>query len=477
MLVVGFAYMAWIFWSPINLLFGFIPGTTFNIPALVVNTILFAPAIYFIVRKWLRTMTKRSGGPAAGIDTVEPGTGVPEPGDEWGTATRPYTAKKETRIIGPKSEIREAPAGLSDGFFVKLPDLDTGEEIFDMSELHGKAMRRSVVTSGGWIHKAVRSRSMGSLKASDSPQHGRPVRSRIPTGDIRSIHIPATVMAAVSRLGKFRESGSVKIAREDLRESVFTARVPLTMILVIDVSMSMKGSMREVRSVLEQIERETRGSRDRVGIIAFKDSGAIEVQAPTTNWNKIYRAMGKLRISGLTPLAEALMKGLETIKRERMRNPSIEPLIVLVSDFSPNIPLAQSAGPGHASYTPVRDLVKSGRLIRKNKVRLAAIDVNREHAKWAKILKRPYHDALELAATLRMKKDGLHDPIEAVLSVHELRQAFGAFLVARSSGGRAFLPKELEREKSIVGALLAGSHTKSKLRASDLKDAEAYLVP
>jgi len=475
MLVVSFAYFAWIFWSPVNVLFGFAPGTTFNLTALLINTVIFAPIIYLLVRKWLRTMTKRKSGPAAGIDTVEPGRGVPEPGDEWGTATRPYDAKKEIRIIGPKSEIREAPLGLDDGFFVKLPDLDTGEEIFDIEELRSRVMKRSVVTSGGWIQKSVSSRSMGSLKASDASKHGRPMRSRIPSGDVGSIHIPATVMAAIARTGKVEPGKPIHIAREDLRESVFTARTPLTILLVIDVSMSMKGSMKEVRGVLEQIERETRGSRDRTGIIAFKDSGAIEVQAPTTNWNKIYRALGKLRISGLTPLAEALKKGLETIRRERMRNPNIEPLIVLISDFSPNIPLAQSAGPGHASYTPVRDLVKAARLIRKSKVRLAAIDVNREHAKWAKILKRPFHDALDLAANLRMRKDELHDPIEAVLAVHEFRQAFGAYLVARTSGGRAYLPRELEREKSVIGAFLRGSKTRARLRTQDLKDAEEYL--
>ncbi len=458
------------------MLFGFLPGTTFNIPSLILNTIVFAPAMFFIVRKWLRTMTKRKSGPAAGIDTVEPGRGVPEPGDEWGTATRPYTAKKETRIIGPKSDIREAPVGLDTGFFVKLPDLDTGEEIFDIEELKTMVMKRSVVSSGGWIHKSVSSRSMGSLKASDSPQQGRPVRSRLPTKEVRSIHVPATVMAAVARTGKPPPGESINIAQEDLRESVFTARNPLTIILVIDVSMSMKGSMQEVRDILGQIERETRGSRDRTGIIAFKDSGAIEVQAPTTNWNKIYRALGKLRISGLTPLAEALKKGMDTIRRERMRNPDIEPLIVLISDFSPNIPLAQSVGPGHASYTPVRDLVKAARLIRKAKVRLAAIDVNGEHAKWAKLLKRPYHDALELAATLRMKKDGFHDPIETVLAVPEFRKTFGAFLVARTSGGRAFLPKELERETSVIGAFLSGSRMRSRLRSQDLKAAEEYLT-
>jgi Mg-chelatase subunit ChlI/Mg-chelatase subunit ChlD len=474
MMVVGFAWFAWIYWTPLNMLFGLLPGVLPTLPILIIDTIAFAPLMYLIVRKWLSGMTKRESGPAAGIDTVEPGKGIPEPGDEWGVATRPYSAKKETKVIGSKSEVRE-PFGIDSGFFVKLPDLDTGEELFDIEELQSRIMRKSVVSSGGWIQKRVSSRSMGTLKTSDSSQYGRPVRSRRPQGEVQSIHIPATIIAAVTRTGKIGPSQKIEITKEDIRESVFTGRTPLTVLLVVDVSMSMKGSMKEVRDILEAIEQETRGSKDRTGIIAFKDSGAIEVQAPTSNWNKIYRALGKLRVSGLTPLAEALMKALETVRRERMRNRNIEPLIVLISDFAPNIPLAQSVGPGHARYTPIRDLVKAARLIRKANVRIAAVDVNPEHANWSRFLQRPFHDALELAANLRMKKEGHNDPIETVLAVPEFRKTFGAFMVARAGGGRAFLWKELLRARSILGEFLSGSKTKTRIRSEDLQEAEAYI--
>ncbi|MFX1607223.1 MAG: VWA domain-containing protein, partial [Promethearchaeota archaeon] len=398
----------------------------------------------------------------------------PEPGDEWGLATRPYTPQIPDMVTGPKSEIREAPFGLDDGFFVKVPDIDAGEELFDLEKLRKRAMIRARVSSGGWIKKRVSSRAAGSLKSSDTMKHGRPVRSRIPIREVGSIHIPSTIMAAVARTG--RTSGeSMKITKEDLRESVFTGRTPLTVILVIDVSLSMKGSMEQVRKFLERLEGETRGSKDRTGIVAFKDSGAVEIQAPTTNWNKIYRALGRLKISGLTPLAEALKKSLETIKRERMRNEGIEPLLILISDFSPNIPLAQSVGPGHERYTPVQDLVRTARLVRKAKVRLAAVNVDPEQAKWPKFLKRPYHEALELAAVLRMRKEGLHDPIETILKVEEFRKTFGAYLVARAAGGRAYLSHDLMKESSILGTLLSSSLSRSRLREQDLRQVEAYL--
>ncbi len=474
MMVVIFLYFAWIFISPINWVFGTQILQFPSLPALIINTIVFAPLIWKLIRKWLEVMTRRSSGPAAGIDTVEPGGGMPEPGDEWGLATRPYSPQTPDMISGSKSEIREAPFGLGDGFFVKMPDIDTGEELFDTEKLRKRAMIRARVSSGGWIKKRVSSRAVGSLKSSDTMKHGRPVRSRIPTRELGSLHIPSTVLAAVARTGR-TSGGPIEITKEDLRESVFTGRTPLTIILVIDVSLSMKGSMAQVREFLERLESETRGSKDRTGIVAFKDSGAVEIQAPTTNWNKIYRALGRLKMSGLTPLAEAVKKSLETIHRERMRNNNIEPLLIIVSDFSPNIPLAQSVGPGHTRFTPVQDLVRTARLVRKAKVRLAAINVDPEQSKWPKFLKRPYHEALELASMLRMKKEGLHDPIETILLVDEFRKTFGAYLVARAAGGRAYLSRELMKETSILRTLLSSSLSRSRLREPDLRQVETYL--
>ncbi len=474
MMVIVFLYFAWIFTSPINWVFGY---WILQYPPpflIIIDTVVFIPLIRKLIRKWLEVMTRRSGGPAAGIDTVERREGVPEEGDEWGTATQSYDSQKKRLVTGPKSEIRDAPLGLDDGFFVKMPDIDTGEELFNLEKLRQRATIRSKVTSGGWIKKRVSSRAAGSLKASDTMKHGRPVRSRIPVGEVGSISLPSTVMAAVARTGGTTHL-PIRISKDDIRENVFTGKTPLTIILVIDVSLSMKASMTEVRQLLERIELETRGSKDRTGIVAFKDSGAVEVQAPTTNWNKIYRALGRLKISGLTPLAEALKKAMETIQRERMRNNDIEPLVIVISDFSPNIPLAQSVGPGHQQYTPLQDLILTSRILRKAHVRLAAVNVDPEQTKWPKFLKRPYHEALELAAMLRTKKEGLEDPIETILLVEEFRKTFGAYVVARTAGGRAFLSRALMKEKSILGTLLRAGRSKIQLSEEDLRVVEEYL--
>jgi len=475
MMVVGFTYLAWVFFSPINLLLGIKPPTFPTVPVFVLDTLLYIPVMYYLTRAWLRTMTRRRSGPAAGIDIVEPQAGIPEHGDEWGEATRPYSPLAPPKITGSKSDIRSAPLGLDGGFFVQPPDIRGGESLFDPDQLRSRAVMRLTVSSGDWLGKRVSSRAMGSLKASESTETGRYIRAREPHGKSSIPHLPSTIMAAALRTGKVKNGERLEIHQEDVREKVFTQRTPLTVILVIDVSLSMKGSMNEVRRLVERIERETRGSKDRVGIVAFKDSGAVEVQTPTSNWNRIYRALAGLSISGLTPLADALMKSLETIRRERMRGSNTEPLIVVISDFSPNIPLVDSLNPEREAFSPVHDIVKAARLLRNQRVRLAAVNVDFEQSKWSKILKRPYHDAMELAIMLRAKKEGFGDQIETVLSIPEFRKSFGAFLVARASGGRAFLSSEILAERSVVGTLLRRTRARTKLGLEDIHEAELYV--
>lgn len=419
---------------------------------------------------------RRESGPAAGIDVVEPQGATPDQGDEWGEATHPYTPTVPPKITGPKSDIRSSPTGLDMSFFMKPPDIASGENLFDPERLHSHGMMRSSVSSGNWCRKRVSSRAMGSLKASESRQTGRFVRARMPHGEVSTPSIRSTIVAAALRTGKTRGHERLKICDEDLREKVLSQRAPLTIILVIDASLSMKGSMNEVRRLVEKIEQETRGSKDRIGIVAFKDSGAVQVQTPTSNWNRIFRALACLRISGLTPLADGLAKALETVRRERIRAGNGESLIIMVSDFSPNIPLVASLHHEDVTYSPVHDIVRAARLLRTQRVRLAAVNVDAEQSKWSKLLKRPYHDAMELAVLLRAKKEGFQDSIETVISIPEFRKSFGAFLVARASGGKAFLSGEILAQRSALGFMLKGTQPQNRHNTQNLRRAETYVA-
>ena len=57
----------------------------------------------------------------------------------------------------------------------------------------------------------------------------------------------------------------------------------------------------------------------------------------------------------------------------------------------------------------------------------------------------------------------------------KFRKTFGAYLIARAAGGRAYLSRELLKETSILGTLLSSSMSRSRLREEDLRQVEAYL--
>ena len=74
-----------------------------------------------------------------------------------------------------------------------------------------------------------------------------------------------------------------------------------------------------------------------------------------------------------------------------------------------------------------------------------------------------------------MRKEGHSDVIETILYVNEFRQTFGSLLIAKTSGGRAFLTEELIGKRSILSEILQYSKSKAKLDVKTLKAAENYL--
>lgn len=60
---------------------------------------------------------------------------------------------------------------------------------------------------------------------------------------------------------------------------------------------------------------------------------------PTNNIDLAKEALAKLPTGGRTPLSHALLSALNLIKSEKMKNPKLKPLIILISDGKANVPL------------------------------------------------------------------------------------------------------------------------------------------
>ena len=177
---------------------------------------------------------------------------------------------------------------------------------------------------------------------------GRSRGWRFPHDKPKDIHLPATIRAA-ARKQKNRErplETVLKISLEDVREKLRLYKAPITMVFVIDLSGSMILSIEEVKEALLKLHGDAYRYRDRVGIVALKETGAVVVQHPITNLRVVANKLLGLRISGYTPLAAGMVKAWEVLKEAKRRDRSTIPVMVIITDGSANVPLQRSLETG-----------------------------------------------------------------------------------------------------------------------------------
>jgi len=194
------------------------------------------------------------------------------------------------------------------------------------------------------MDKRIR-RSIGRrVETITSLRRGRPWSWKLPKGKPKDVHLPATIRAA-ARKQKFRskpEDLALKIEVCDVREKLRIYKAPMTVIFVVDASDSMIIELDAVRETLIRLQQDVQRYRDKVGIVAFKNAGAVVVQYPTNNLRIVARKLAKIRVSGFTPLAAGMLKGLEVLEDAMRRNPGTVPAMIIVTDGGANVPLQKN---------------------------------------------------------------------------------------------------------------------------------------
>jgi len=183
-----------------------------------------------------------------------------------------------------------------------------------------------------------------------STQRGRVQGWDFPHGKPQNIHLPATIRTA-AKAQKFRTKPvdvALSIHPEDVRNKQMIYRAPLTIIFALDLSDSMLQNIDAIREVMLRLHNDAYRYRDKVGIVAFKDMGAVVVQHPTTNLKVVASKLLGLRLSGFTPLAAGMSKALEVLKESKRRDISTIPAMVVVTDGDANIPLKRDLQTGEA---------------------------------------------------------------------------------------------------------------------------------
>ncbi|MFC5829608.1 magnesium chelatase subunit D family protein [Nonomuraea insulae] len=165
--------------------------------------------------------------------------------------------------------------------------------------------------------------------------HGRSTGSRRPSGQVRDLHVMATMLAAAPHQRERGRRGPGLVLRgDDLREVVREGREGNLVLFVVDASGSMaaRKRMTVVKTAVLSLLLDAYQRRDKVGLVTFRGSGAEVALPPTSSVEAGAARLRTLPTGGRTPLAAGLARAAEVLRVERLRDPARRPLLVVVTD-------------------------------------------------------------------------------------------------------------------------------------------------
>jgi magnesium chelatase subunit D len=183
--------------------------------------------------------------------------------------------------------------------------------------------RALTVPGVGDGHAGRRSRARNSA--------GAAVRAAGTGEDGHGVHLFATVLCAAERRGG---TGPLRPDADDIRRAVRVGREGNLVIFVVDASGSMaaRDRMAAVGGAALSLLRDAYQRRDKVAVITFRADGARLVLPPTTSAHIAARRLAGLDTGGTTPLAEGLLAARDVVVRERARDNTRRPLVVVLTD-------------------------------------------------------------------------------------------------------------------------------------------------
>jgi magnesium chelatase subunit D len=238
-------------------------------------------------------------------------------------------------------------------------------------------------------------------------RHGRPIASRPgdPRGGARLALIDTLRAAAPWQKLRGGGPGRLKINRDDLRVRRFVQRRESSVIFVVDASGSAAFQrLAEVKGAIEQVLGEAYVARTHVALVAFRQTGADVLLAPTRALARARRELAELPGGGATPLAAGLDAGLALAVAEKGRGRSV--MLIVMSDGRANIGRDGAAGRAQAKA----DALDAANRIRAHQIAAVFVDTGRwpevenrslATAMGARYAPLPFADAATLNALVR----------------------------------------------------------------------------
>lgn len=146
----------------------------------------------------------------------------------------------------------------------------------------------------------------------------------------QGLHLFATLLAAAAHA----EPGALRPRPADVRRAVRQGREGNLVIFVVDASGSMvaRDRMAAVTGAALSLLRDAYQRRDKVAVITFRQQGARLLLPPTSSAHIASRRLAGFDTGGKTPLAEGLLAVRELVVREKVRDRTRRPLVVVLTD-------------------------------------------------------------------------------------------------------------------------------------------------
>ena len=132
----------------------------------------------------------------------------------------------------------------------------------------------------------------------------------------------------------------------DIQEKVLESKTGSLVLFVVDASGSMAAQRRmvAVKGAVLSLLIDAYQRRDRVGLIAFRGTEAELLLPPTTSVELAQIQLADMPTGGRTPLSQGLFLALQIVEAERLKDPDVLPLLVLLSDGRANVRLGWTPG-------------------------------------------------------------------------------------------------------------------------------------
>ena len=107
--------------------------------------------------------------------------------------------------------------------------------------------------------------------------------------------------------------------------------------------------------------------RDRISMVAFRGKGGYVLLPPTSGVELAKKLLVNLPTGGKTPLGAGIMKAISVIKNEQKKDPTIIPMLVLLTDGRSNISIVEGAD-------PMSEIEKLGKMVQEEGIYSIVID-------------------------------------------------------------------------------------------------------